>query len=205
VSRRLRAALAFLLGTAGFLSAAPLRSNLDLVVDTVDLAAEAALARMDAAGADVDWSQPVWLGAQARHEANWLVEYALVERLAARGFRVVLDSTAAAPAAPRLRYRVVDLGVEGRSGLWGGQIQRHCRAAVGLSLTRSPDQTLLWRDEAKADLEDRVPKSSLALAQDTAYGFAKTDLEARTWGRFVEPAIVSSVLGGLIYLFFSNR
>jgi hypothetical protein len=41
--------------------------------------------------------------------------------------------------------------------------------------------------------------------QDTTYDFAKVEVQRQSWGKFVEPVIVSAVLGGLIHLFFSNR
>ena len=47
--------------------------------------------------------------------------------------------------------------------------------------------------------------SPLDILQHDKFTFAKTELEEQTWGKFVEPVIVSTVLGGLIYLFFSNR
>ena len=205
LSRPFWSALAAQLSLAGALLGAPLRTNLDLAVDTVEQGVDELLARMDTAAPGVDGRLPFRLEAQAKHEANWLVEHVLVERLVARGFAVVLDSTTAPPEAPRLRYRVVELGVDGRSGLWGGQVHRRSHLVLGLSLTRAPDQTLAWRDEVKANQEDQVAKARLPLVQETPYAFAKTEMEEKTWGRFVEPAVVSSVLGGLVYLFFSNR
>ena len=39
-------------------------------------------------------------------------------------------------------------------------------------------------------------------ADETAHG---SEVEQRSWGKIAEPAIVSSVLGMLVYFFFSNR
>lgn len=174
-------------------------TNLDLVVAAVERAADDALAQAPelapgSAGAVV-------VAPQAPHAANWVLDHVLSERLLARGFAVTLDSTAGGSA--RLAYRILDLGISGRSGLGGGTVERRARASLAFSLSRG--DTLQWQQESGAVLRDRVPRNRLELLGNAAYPFTKAELEERSFGRFVEPFIVSTVLGGLIYLFFANR
>lgn len=175
-------------------------SNIELLGEAAAQATDNALAELTAAPGSA--AGPVLLQSGTRHKGNWLVEQALAERLLERGFRVTLDSLAAA-GKDRLAYRVLDLRVTGRSGLLSGTVQRQAEATVALSLSR--DDALVWQGEYRAVAADRIPRNRVDLLGNTDYPFAKTDLTAQSWSRFAEPMIVSGVLGGLVYLFFSNR
>lgn len=199
-----RGAAILQLGLAIAAGAAPVLTNMDLVAGTIEQAVEEALDELDTqAGADRD--HPLLVAPQAKHAATWLVDHILAERLLARGFAVILDSTAARPGTPRLSYRILELGVIGHSSLWGGQLRRQSRVTLVLQLSGAQGDELDWQRKVTCQQADTVPQDRLPLLQDTAYDFAKVEVQAQTWGKFVEPVIVSSVLGGLIYLFFSNR
>ena len=91
----------------------------------------------------------------------------------------------------------------GSSGTLGGRIERRCRLTLALRLTSGGE--LRWQTEAKSEIADFVPKSRIEVLQSSSYDFADTELEEKNWGKFVEPIIVSAVLGSLIYIFFTNR
>ena len=183
--------------------AAPFPTNMDLLVETVVSAVDESLAHIempaDAATA------PLLVVAQSKHDANWMVEHLLANRLLARGFSVTLDSTVAQPASMRLSYRVLDLGVAAHSGLRGSEVSREGRVTLALRLSDERDDVVHWQDEITRTQRDQIPKNQLELLQHDQFKFAQTELEEQTWSKFVEPVIVSTVLGGLIYLFFSNR
>ncbi|MFA6108330.1 MAG: hypothetical protein WDA75_06130 [Candidatus Latescibacterota bacterium] len=194
-------ALALLLALPARVRSEEPPTNLDLVVAAVERAADDALAKAPelaprSAGAVV-------VAPQAPHAANWVLDHVLSERLLARGFAVTLDSTSTTRGSARLAYRILDLGVSGRSGLGGSTVERRARASLAFSLSRG--DSLQWQQESGAVLRDRVPRNRLELLGNAAYPFTKAELEERSFGRFVEPFIVSTVLGGLIYLFFANR
>jgi hypothetical protein len=171
-------------------------TNLDLVVAAAERAADEALAQAPGLAA-----APVAVLPLAVHPGNWILDHLLCERLLARGFAVTLDSTASSGA--RLAYRILDLGVSGRSGLGGGSVERRARASIAFRLSHG--DSLQWQRESSAEVRDRISRNRLELLGNAAYPFTKAELEERSFGRFVEPFIVSSVLGGLIYLFFANR
>lgn len=184
-------------------TASPFPTNMDLLVETVASAVDAGLAEMkmpDAAAATALLVVP-----QSEHDANWMVDHLLAGKLLARGFRVTLDSTAAQASGMRLSYRVLDLGVTGQSGLRSSVVERQGRVTLALRLSDQRDDTVYWQDEITRTRQDQIPKKQLAVLQHDQFKFAQTELEEQTWGKFVEPVIVSTVLGGLIYLFFSNR
>ncbi len=200
ICHRLLAAL-MLCATAS--AAIPFPTNMDLLVKTVTSAVDESLARIEMP-ADAA-SAPLLVEAQSKHDANWMVEHLLANRLLLRGFSVTLDSTATQPASMRLSYRVLDLGVSAYSGLRGSKVSRQGRVTLALRLTDERDDVVHWQDEITRMQRDQIPKKQLDLLQHDQFKFAKTELEEQTWSKFVEPVIVSTVLGGLIYLFFSNR
>ena len=195
--------LATLLVCATALNATPFPTNMDLLVETVSSAVDAGMAEMnvpeDAALA------PMLVVAQAKHDANWMVDHLLANRLLERGFAVTLDSTMAQTSNMRLSYRVLDLGVTGKSGLRGSSVNRQGRVTLALRLSDEDDDTIYWQDEITRVRRDQIPKNKIEILQHDDFKFAQTELEEQTWSKFIEPMIVSTVLGGLIYLFFSNR
>ncbi|HIM56021.1 MAG TPA: hypothetical protein EYM39_04885 [Candidatus Latescibacteria bacterium] len=183
--------------------ASELSTNIDLVVATARQAVRDGLADLDSAGEELSWHGRVLLLPQEEAEENWIVEHLLLEELLSRGFEVTLDSTASGSDGVELSYRIVDLSVTGSSGILGGHIERRCRLPLALRLTSGGE--LRWQTEAKSEIADFVPKSRIEVLQSSSYDFADTELEEKNWGKFVEPIIVSAVLGSLIYIFFTNR
>ncbi len=183
--------------------ASELSTNIDLVVATARQAVRDGLADLDRAGEKLSWQGRVLLLPQEEAEENWIVEHLLLEELLSRGFEVTLDSTASGSDGAELSYRIVDLSVTGSSGILGGRIERRCRLTLALRLTSGGE--LRWQMEAKSEIADFVPKSRIEVLQSSSYDFADTELEEKNWGKFVEPIIVSVVLGSLIYVFFTNR
>lgn len=188
--------LATLLGTLGACPTAALEaSNLDLVTQTAQQAVRNALSDLQLPTP----ASPIAVASASTHSANWLFEHLLMEDLLSRGFEVAVDSA----VTTRMSWRVVDLGISGHSGLLGGSVTRRCRVVVRLELHDAGE--LIWSGDGHAERQDQVPKGQIDALQHSRFGFAKTDLEQRTWGKFVEPMIITTVLGSLVYLFFSNR
>ena len=198
-------AIAVLLGVSVGLSAAPRPTNLDMMMGTIEQAVEQTLSAMDAEADSSLWQGLVLVAPQTKHDANWAVSHILTEQLLSRGVEVALDTTRAPAEGSRLSYRVLDLGISGRSSLWRGKVLRQSRATLLLRVSSIDDESLRWQQQETALQSDRIPAKMVEQLQTTTHQFARTELEEETWGKFVEPAIVSTVLGGLVYLFFSNR
>jgi type II secretory pathway pseudopilin PulG len=175
-------------------------SNLDLVTQTAQQAVRSALTDLQLSTQSGDGGAgPVAVASASTHSANWLFEHLLVADLLSRGLDVTIDGD----ATTKMSWRVVDLGITGQTGLLGGTVTRRCRVVVRLELHNAGE--LVWSADGHAERQDRVPKGQIEALQHSRFGFAKTDLKERTWGKFVEPVILTTVLGSLVYLFFSNR
>ena len=185
--------------------AKPVVTDVDLVVEAASAAVEKGVGNLDTLSDSLAWQPPLLVVAQEKHDANWIVEHLLLEQMLSRGTPVVLDSTSGSPYASRLSYRIVDLSVRGSSGLMGGTVSRECRITTALRLSSEADGAVLWQNESSAHRNDRVSKTHLDALRNEEYGFSATNVEKRSWGKIAEPAIVSGVLGSLVYFFFSNR
>jgi len=181
----------------------PYPSNMDALVATVEDAIDESLAGLEMSSETGD--APVFIAPQGRHDANWLVEHVLAQRLLERGFTIVSDSTQVGQESMRFSFRILDMGITAQSGLRGAEADRQTRATLALRLNRESDHIVYWQDEITRLRADRIPKNQLEILQHSTYKFAQTDVEEQSWSKFVEPIVVSTVLGGLIYLFFSNR
>ena len=193
----------FLVSPCAVFSAVQYPSNTDLLVEMIEVAIGEALDEMTVP--DEVESPVIFIAKEGKHDANWLVEHVLAERLLNRGFAVALDSTLYDESRFRLSFRILDMGIIARSGLRGKYAERQSRITLILKLNDEVSHTVLWQDEITRVSSDRVPKKNLDLLQHSDHKFAKTELEEQSWNKFVEPMVVSTVLGGLMYLFFSNR
>ena len=178
-------------------------TNIDLTVRAADVAVAKSLAALDTVHSQLSSDLPALITAETKNDANWIVEHSLASALLKQGFEVMTDSTAAPSAAPRFTFRVADYSITGWSGLRGGEVKRRCHLTLVLRLIIGGE--LVWQNEADSVIHDKIPKNRLEVLQNVTYNFADLELEERSWGRFIEPAVVSSVLGTLVYLFFSSR
>lgn len=192
-----------LLGPISVVAFVPYPSNMDALVATVEGAIDESLAGLEMSSETGD--APVFIAPQGRHDANWLVEHVLSQRLLERGFTIVSDSTQVGEESMRFSFRILDMGITAQSGLRGNKADRQTRATLALRLNRESDHIVYWQDEITRLRADQIPKKQLEILQHSTYKFAQTDVEEQSWSKFVEPIVVSTVLGGLIYLFFSNR
>lgn len=173
--------------------------NLELIVDTAALAVSQGLAGLQLQSDGGGAPAALRLDARGSHKANWVVEHLLLEELLGRGIDVVQDET----QPHTLSFRIVELGIWATSTALRSSVKRRCRVSVSLRLEEAGE--LVWMNDATQTLTDRVSKRQIDALQTATYAFAKTEVEEQSWGKYVEPVIVSSVLGTLVYLFFSNR
>jgi len=174
-------------------------------------------------------SSTVLLSAEGTHEANWLVQDVLLEELTQRGVHVrwaasdsvrqgdwvspsgdsVLTVSSDSPVVA-LSYRIRYVGVEyighHRKRFLGEKWEdRLARAELALQLVDRSDGRVMAFQEVKGQVQDQFPQYLLEYVESSPYGFARSTLNTQSWTRFLEPVIVSAVVGGLIYLFYSSR
>jgi hypothetical protein len=110
-----------------------------------------------------------------------------------------------------LTFRLVEFGVtyhdSWRRGFMGPRVvERLASVNLYCRLVSGGPENVLWVGRGKSERLDIVPKSKLDLLEGLTYPFMpKPALRQEPLSRFLEPVLVTSIIGGLVYLFYSNQ
>lgn len=122
------------------------------------------------------------------------------------------DSAAAEPQRLpfRLEIRALEFAIWYpkifRSFLIGGKkVEREASVAISATLLNLENDSVVWVKEAKKTYHDRFSFQMLSQVENDLFTFTKPEKKATNWSRIVEPVVVSGIIVGLIYLFFSNQ
>ena len=179
-------------------------TNFELVRDAVSSAAGELLTQIDPSRLPSE----VRIRSTSTHEGNFLVESVLSDVLSNSGRTVTLEK---AGQGPLLEFEIVDLGVRYNSvrrHAWLGskRVEREARARIFVRLVDGEQGSVLWSKQVESRLIDEVPESELAVLSDrNNTEYLKATLPERSWNKFVEPAVVTGIVIGLIVLFFANQ
>jgi hypothetical protein len=92
-----------------------------------------------------------------------------------------------------------------RSYLIGGKkVRREANLRVTARLLSNTGD-VLWVGESSAEASDRFSHGDLTRIQEGSYDFVKPEMPDSGWGKIVEPVLVSAIIVGMVYLFFSNQ
>ncbi len=150
-----------------------------------------------------------------------LLEAVLVEQLTRSGLAVHLPSGAGAvedsladeavsSAIPVLEYRILELKVSYPSGgrrhyVGRKEVERLVLVHLHLRLMEGSGAVVRWAGAAERSYRDVVPFSLLPSLRSEGFGFTDAETEDRKWDRILEPVIATAIVGGLVYLFYSNK
>ena len=177
-------------------------TNLGLVHAMAAEVAAATLAELGAATGDC-----VFIAPRSEHSGNGILELALAEAARQRGLKA-----AAGPAdcGQHLEFHVLELriaytGVD-RSALWTRkEIERHGICVLATRLLDAATGTELAVTQREVLMADRFPYDLRELVASPSYPFTTPELSERDWSKSAEPFVVTGMIAGLIYLFFSNQ
>lgn len=92
-----------------------------------------------------------------------------------------------------------------RSHLIGGKkVKREANLRVHAKLI-ADDGDVLWIGDSSAEFSDQFPHGDLSRIQEGSYEFVNPEMPGSGWGKLVEPVLVSAIIVGMVYLFFSNQ
>lgn len=92
-----------------------------------------------------------------------------------------------------------------RSYLIGGKkVKREANLRMRARLV-SANGDVLWIGESSAKYSDQFSHGDLTRVQEGSYEFVKPEMPSSGWGKVVEPVLVSAIIVGMVYLFFSNQ
>jgi len=110
----------------------------------------------------------------------------------------------------RLTYQALDFRLiypkAYRAYLIGGKrVKRDADLRVLARLVDEKDGTIVWMGEAGRAHSDSFPAGDIDEIEAGLYTFTKPVRPETNWGKIVEPVVVTGIIVGLIYLFFSNQ
>ena len=140
-------------------------------------------------------------------------ENELVRKMMEAGFRIASNTANTNQAEiPEyvFSYQILNYSIKypeiGRS-YWVGtkEVERLAEVGIFVKLLDSASGEIVWVGEAQKKYEDRIGYSLLERVEDPTHDFTVPVRDEIQWIRFVEPVIVSGIVVGLVYLFFSNQ
>lgn len=145
----------------------------------------------------------------AREEAEAQKAAEQAEREAAESLQIV-PSVSTLPAGEVIDVDVLEFGVsyaEASRKLLFGPVRFSRIAGAFFQLTRlqGPEGTVERVVSVERHEVDRLASWQKTLAEGATYPFAKPELLAPGLGRYVEPAVVVTIVGSLVYLFYQNQ
>jgi hypothetical protein len=224
--RRITLVLCLLvLSTAGISSLAgaaePATTNFDVLKKMTTEISEELITGFpsDVAGRDLI------LAPAARDERYEFLTSVFTQELTARGYRAhdpvvknPADTTNAGSSSLRpagqsdlnIEFQITDFDLRYtkiyRKYLIGGKkVNRSADVRVTVRLVDPTDGYIVWVGEAFRSIDDSFSYGEIDEVEAGLYSFTKPERDSRKWGRVVEPVVVSGIIVGLIYLFFSNQ
>lgn len=154
-------------------------------------------------------SQMVWVGEEGENPSAWIVREEVVSFLSKRGPVGIKKEVDQESSSPVLSYRIIKLSLQypeiEKKKLFGKSwIKRESEVAMSFNLTDAEGK-ILWDRRGERKNSDLLKREELASLNNRQYPFLCPEVPQSSWGKYLEPAAVTVVVGGLIYLFFANR
>lgn len=107
-------------------------------------------------------------------------------------------------------YQIVRMSLSypdiGRSWLIGAkEVERYAEIHLFVQLIDFNSGDIIWIGETEKIYDDVIPYSLLEKVEDTEFDFTMPERNEFSWGKVVQPVIVTGIVTGLVYLFFSNQ
>jgi hypothetical protein len=148
-----------------------------------------------------------------KHDAGWLVESILLEKLTARGHTVMNGPAGPGERAERpayqVTYRIVSCETTfpraWREWVVGSRkVERRTRVDIYFQLSDS-SEAIVWAGGVERERREIIPGSRAAELATPGQAFTAPEVEAGGWDKILEPLVVAGIVGGLIYLFYTSR
>ena len=84
-------------------------------------------------------------------------------------------------------------------------VERLASVNLYTRLVNGSEEVVLWVGRGRAERLDVVPKSKLDLLEGRNYPFQKPVLRGGKLSKLAEPMLVSGIIAGLVFLFYSSQ
>ncbi len=145
--------------------------------------------------------------AGAEHSGNTLMDLALAEAGRQSGLRVAAEEGLCGSVLEFsiLELRIAYTGIDRSAIGMKKEIERHAACVVAGRVLDAETGEELASTQQEILLSDRFPYELEGLVTSDRYPFTAPTLSERNWSKSVEPFVVTALVSGLVYLFFSNQ
>ena len=84
-------------------------------------------------------------------------------------------------------------------------MERNARIHLFVQLVDIKSGDIIWIGETEKTFNDVIPYSFLDKVEDETYSFTKPERSEFSLSKLIQPVIVTGIVSGLVYLFFSNQ
>lgn len=189
----------------------PVVSNMELMSRLTGEAVEKLLAQVPKS---VD-ARDVVLVPYALDERYEFIDNVFTRILTSKGYRVYAgpgsnNNSQSTREGFVLEYQAMDFSLVYpkiyRAYLIGGRrVQRTADVKLMAKVLDAHDDSVVWIGEAGRSHKDQFGYGELATVEAGVFAFTKPPRQTTNWGKIAEPVVVSGIIVGLIYLFFSNQ
>jgi len=191
----------------------PARTNLEVMTDL----SRATVGQLYAGFASKLAGRSVRLKPYATNEEYQFVTNVFTRVLAQQGV-TVYPPVAAGPGAAAdsagagwvLEYQVMSFTLSYpkiyRAHLIGGKrVKRRADVHILGTLSGGAGGAVAWVGDASQEASDQFSFDELGRVEEGTFQFTRPGVPSSGWGKYVEPVVVTGIIVGLVYLFFSNQ
>lgn len=148
-------------------------------------------------------------------EIDFIFENVLLRRMQEGGYRVSAgvpgqEDDGGNGSRYRLSYQIIRMSIVypriGRRYWFGAkEVERLAEIGIFVQLADLESGDIVWVGDAQKKYHDTIRYAQLKVVEEAQYAFTMPERDELRWGRLVEPIIVTGIISGLVYLFFSNQ
>jgi len=143
---------------------------------------------------------------------DFIFDNTLLKQMKSRGWRITVadEKNKGSEAKYRFSYRIIKLSfdyprISRKYWLGAKMVERDAKILVFAKVEDVATGDIRWVGESEKNYSDEISYSILDRVEDKEYEFTMPDRKELKWGKIAEPVVVTGIVAGLIYLFFSNQ
>ena len=143
---------------------------------------------------------------------DFVFDNLLLKEMKGKGIRVALSSNKKGLKEARYRfsYQILKLSIDYpriARKYWLGtkKVKRNAVSYVFAQMEDLESGDVVWVGESRKDYNDEIDYSLLDAVEDSDYKFTMPERHELKWSKLAEPVVVTGIVAGLVYLFFSNQ
>ena len=187
-------------------------TNFELLEETAGRAVDELLANMPSVqrGTAIQLMKARGVG-----EIDFVFENVLLKRMQEKGYRVSIETPEGEneennAALYRLSYQIIRMSLVypriGRRYWFGAkEVERLAEIGIFAQFADLESGDIVWVGDAQKKYDDMISYSQLREVEEEQYSFTTPERDELRWSRLIEPIIVTGIITGLVYLFFSNQ